>query len=147
MVAPVPDGCVAHSTEQSLAASGGAAPPAGAFWHTQYGGSHAQPDVADFGRFAAATAEHFRGRVDRYGIWNEPNYIAWLKPLNRAPALYRKLYLAGYKAIKANDGAAKVLIGETVPTPRVAEPWRRSSSCARWPASTTSTAASSAARS
>jgi len=78
-------------------------------------GKHPRPDVADFGRFAAATAEHFRGRVDRYGIWNEPNYIAWLKPLNRAPALYRKLYLAGYKAIKANDGAAKVLIGETVP--------------------------------
>ena len=23
------------------------------------------PDVADFGRFAAATTEHFRGRVDR----------------------------------------------------------------------------------
>ena len=28
-------------------------------------GKHPRPDVADFGRFAAATAEHFRGRVDR----------------------------------------------------------------------------------
>jgi hypothetical protein len=78
-------------------------------------GQHPRPNVRDFARFAAATADHFRGRVDRYGIWNEPNYIAWLKPLNRAPALYRKLYAAGYKAIKTNDASAKVLIGETVP--------------------------------
>ena len=78
-------------------------------------GKHPRPDIQDFARFAAATANHFRGRVDRYGIWNEPNYIAWLKPLNRAPALYRRIYLAGYKAIKSNDASAKVLIGETVP--------------------------------
>ena len=78
-------------------------------------GQHPRPNIPDFARFAAATAAHFRGRVDRYGIWNEPNYIAWLKPLNRAPALYRRIFLAGYKAIKANDASAKVLIGETVP--------------------------------
>jgi hypothetical protein len=78
-------------------------------------GRHPRPNIPDFARFAAATADHFRGRVDRYGIWNEPNYIAWLKPLNRAPALYRKIYSAGYRAIKANDASAKVLIGETVP--------------------------------
>jgi hypothetical protein len=78
-------------------------------------GKHPRPNVPDFARFAAATAQHFKGRVDRYGIWNEPNYIAWLKPLRRAPAMYRKIYAAGYKAIKANDASAKVLIGETVP--------------------------------
>ena len=55
-------------------------------------GQHPRPNVADFGRFAAATAEHFRGRVDRYGIWNEPNYKAWISPVKRAPAIYRKLY-------------------------------------------------------
>ena len=69
-------------------------------------GRHPRPDIQDFARFAAATANHFRGRVDRYGIWNEPNYVAWLKPLKRAPALYRRIYLAGYKAIKANDAGA-----------------------------------------
>jgi hypothetical protein len=78
-------------------------------------GQHPRPNVTDFGRFAAATANHFRGRVDRYAIWNEPNYIAWIKPINRAPAIYRKLYIAGYKAVKSNDAAAKVFIGETVP--------------------------------
>src|SRR4051794_10269575 len=78
-------------------------------------GQHPRPNVTDFGRFAAATANHFRGRVDRYAIWNEPNYIAWIKPQNRAPAIYRKLYIAGYKAVKSNDAAAKVFIGETVP--------------------------------
>jgi hypothetical protein len=78
-------------------------------------GRHPRPDVADYARFVAATADHFRGRVDRYAIWNEPNYIAWLSPQRRAPALYRRLYVAGYRAIKSTDASAKVLIGETVP--------------------------------
>jgi hypothetical protein len=74
-----------------------------------------RPNARRFGRFARAMAAHFRGRVDRYSIWNEPNYVSWLKPMDEAPALYRKLYLAGYRAIKRADPRAKVLIGETSP--------------------------------
>lgn len=74
-----------------------------------------KPSTREFGKFAATVAEHFAGRVDRYSIWNEPNWKTWLGPLKAAPSLYRQLYLKGYKAIKAADPAAKVLIGETAP--------------------------------
>ena len=78
-------------------------------------GRYPRPNVKEFATFANTTAAHFKGRVDRYSIWNEPNYIAWLAPQRKAPALYRRLYLAGYKAVKSADRGAKVLMGETVP--------------------------------
>ena len=77
-----------------------------------------QPSATEFGKFAAVVAEHFRGRVDRYSIWNEPNWKTWLGPLASGPKLYRSLYTQGYNAIKNADPAAKVLIGETAPFAR-----------------------------
>ena len=74
-----------------------------------------KPSAGEFGKFATVAAEHFRGRVDRYSIWNEPNWKTWLGPLSSGPALYRALYVKGYAAIKQADPAAKVLIGETAP--------------------------------
>ena len=50
----------------------------------------------EFGKWAGVVAEHFAGRVDRYSIWNEPNWKTWLGPLKAAPALYRSLYTRGY---------------------------------------------------
>jgi hypothetical protein len=77
-----------------------------------------RPNGRYFGEFAAALAAHFKGRVDRYSIWNEPNWRTWLGPLKNGPALYRSLYQRGYAAIKRADPAAKVLIGETSPSAR-----------------------------
>jgi hypothetical protein len=77
-----------------------------------------KPSASEFGKFASLAAEHFKGRVDRYSIWNEPNWKTWLGPLANGPALYRALYVKGYAAIKAADPAAKVLIGETAPFSR-----------------------------
>jgi hypothetical protein len=77
-----------------------------------------KPSAKEFGKFATLAAEHFKGRVDRYSIWNEPNWKTWLGPLSSGPNLYRALYIAGYKAIKTADPAAKVLIGETAPFSR-----------------------------
>jgi hypothetical protein len=77
-----------------------------------------KPDTREFGEFAGVVAEHFAGRVDRYSIWNEPNWRTWLGPLKSAPALYRSLYTRGYDAIKKADRRAKVLIGETSPFER-----------------------------
>jgi Cellulase (glycosyl hydrolase family 5) len=77
-----------------------------------------QPNTRYFGEFASALAAHFKGRVDRYSIWNEPNWRTWLGPLKKGPALYRSLYQRGYAAIKKADPAAKVLIGETSPYAR-----------------------------
>lgn len=82
-------------------------------------GDHKQgvikPDARLFGEFAAEAARHFKGRVDRYSIWNEPNYVAWLAPQRSAPSLYRALYTHAYDAIKKADSNAQVLIGETAP--------------------------------
>jgi hypothetical protein len=74
-----------------------------------------KPNTREFGEFAGVVAEHFAGRVDRYSIWNEPNWRTWLGPLKSGPALYRSLYTRGYDAIKEADPRAKVLIGETSP--------------------------------
>jgi hypothetical protein len=68
-----------------------------------------------FKRFAKAAALHFGSRVNRYSIWNEPNYRGWLSPVSKQAKLYRALYIYGYAAIKAANPAAKVLIGETSP--------------------------------
>jgi len=74
-----------------------------------------QSDPPWFARFARAAARHFAGRVDRYAIWNEPNWSAWLAPTKSAPQLYRSLYRAGYTAVKTVDPNAQVLFGELAP--------------------------------
>jgi hypothetical protein len=71
--------------------------------------------ASSFKAFAQAAAVHFRGRVGRYSIWNEPNFRGWLSPIKKSPKLYRALYLAGYGQIKKADPAAKVFIAETSP--------------------------------
>jgi hypothetical protein len=77
-----------------------------------------RPNTRYFTEFASALATHFKGRVDRYSIWNEPNWRSWLGPLKNGPSLYRSLYQRGYAAIKKADPKAKVLIGETSPYAR-----------------------------
>jgi hypothetical protein len=77
-----------------------------------------RPNPRYFGEFARVSARHFEGRIDRYSIWNEPNWRTWLQPLKQGPALYRALYTRAYAAIKRADRRAKVLIGETSPYAR-----------------------------
>ena len=74
-----------------------------------------KPNARRFAEFARDVARHFRGRVDRYSIWNEPNHKAWLAPVRSQGRIYRKLYVAGYRAIKRVNRHAKVFIGETAP--------------------------------
>jgi hypothetical protein len=68
-----------------------------------------------YGRFVRAAARHFKGRVKRYSIWNEPNHINWLAPKRAQASMYRRLYRRGYREIKRVDRHAQVLIGETAP--------------------------------
>jgi hypothetical protein len=70
------------------------------------------PSAARTGSFAAGVANHFRGRVTRYSVWNEPNLSYFLGPQAKAPGLYRNLYRAAYAAIKSVDPPAQVLYGE-----------------------------------
>jgi hypothetical protein len=74
-----------------------------------------KPNAGKFGAFTRSAAAHFRGRVSRYSIWNEPNYVGWLKPLRSGPKIYRGLMASGYRGIKSVDPGAQVLFGETVP--------------------------------
>jgi hypothetical protein len=77
-----------------------------------------KPSPREFGRFAAAISAHFRGRVTRYSVWNEPNWRNTLSPQQTAAKQYRALYLAAYSAIKATDPQAQVLFGELSPQSR-----------------------------
>src|SRR5581483_560196 len=48
--------------------------PAPAWATANHRVGHYKPSSSAFRAFATAAAEHFRGAVDRYSIWNEPNY-------------------------------------------------------------------------
>jgi hypothetical protein len=74
-----------------------------------------RPNARRFGEFVRATVRHFKGRVNTYVIWNEPNHKAWLEPVRTQASVYRKLYIAGYRAIKRVDRRARVFIAETAP--------------------------------
>lgn len=87
-------------------------------WATPKGTSakgYFKPSVRKYKKFVKAFARRYRGKVDRFSIWNEPNWHTWLAPLRKAPQIYRRLYLAGYKAIKKQHPRARVLIGELAP--------------------------------
>jgi GH35 family endo-1,4-beta-xylanase len=71
--------------------------------------------LADYEHYVRGVAKHFRHHVDRYSIWNEPNFRSWNSPLKGNAERYRKMYVAAYKIIRHYDGRAKVLIGETSP--------------------------------
>ena len=92
-----------------------------------------KPSPKRFGTWVKAVAKHFKGRVDIYAIWNEPNLVAWLAPKSTSARQYRALYQAAYKSVRASDHRAKILIGETSPfsTSRAARPiqWLRSMAC------------------
>jgi hypothetical protein len=73
------------------------------------------PDPRKYSAFVRTVVTHFKGKVDRYSLWNEPNWKSWLGPQKEAPRLYRGLYTAGYRAVKEVDPKAKVLMGELAP--------------------------------
>src|SRR3954470_2005598 len=109
------DALVVAAAQHGMAVQFNLTGPAPAFATSNHRIGPRRPSAKKFGEFAAAAAAHFRGHVERYAIWNEPNYVGWLAPLRSAPKLYRHLYQAGWAGVKRADGGAAVLIGETVP--------------------------------
>ncbi|MGH9158079.1 MAG: cellulase family glycosylhydrolase [Acidimicrobiales bacterium] len=81
-------------------------------WANGGGGSAVPPsDPGDYARFARWAAEHFRGRVSAWEVWNEPNdRYFWAADAARYAALVR----AAYPSFKAGDPAALVVAGSTV---------------------------------
>jgi hypothetical protein len=76
------------------------------------------PIPNEFARFAADVAKRYKGKIERYSIWNEPNWHSWLSPARTAAAQYRRLYLGAYSAIKRADHGAEVVLGELAPQAR-----------------------------
>jgi hypothetical protein len=67
-------------------------------------------DPAVFARFVQTVAARYRGLVDAYEIWNEPDITAFW---NGGPdaARYTALLKAGYAAVKGQDPSALVVSG------------------------------------
>jgi hypothetical protein len=80
--------------------------------------SFRRPGPKRFAAFAGATAKHFKGRVRRYEIWNEPNLKTSLMPISRSAQIYREMYMRAYRKIKAVSRKNQVLFGETAPHAR-----------------------------
>ncbi len=74
-----------------------------------------KPNKKLFAHFVRATVSHFKGRIRRFSMWNEPNWYTWISPHKKSPLLYRKLYQAGYKAAKKANPKAEVVMGELAP--------------------------------
>lgn len=71
------------------------------------------PNAALAGKFAEQVAMHFAGRVDRYGVWNEPNVSSFLRGDPRQAAKeYGLIYDKMRQAIKGVRPAAQVGFGE-----------------------------------
>lgn len=73
------------------------------------------PNPKLFAAFAGDIAKHFRGKVARFSVLNEPNLAVWLKPVKTSAVQYRTIYALSYSAIKRASPSAKVFFGETAP--------------------------------
>jgi hypothetical protein len=65
--------------------------------------------IAAFTRYVTWMVNHFRGRVEYYEIWNEPNIDYW-NPVSN-PEDYGKLFKAAIATIHQADPSAKAVFG------------------------------------
>jgi hypothetical protein len=79
-----------------------------------------RPNAKAFKQFAQVAGRHYSS-VHIWSIWNEPNLYSWLSPqrshgIPLSPSIYRNLYLAGYRGLKAGGHTGdKFLLGELMP--------------------------------
>jgi hypothetical protein len=91
-----------------------------------------RPSPEHFRRFFEAVARRFGTKVDAFSVWNEPNHPKFLLPQFErhhaaSGAMYRKLYLAARRGLKAAGQSRRTLLfGETAPrgTSRALAPLR-----------------------
>lgn len=77
------------------------------------------PDnLQDFYDYVFAVASRYRGRVEAYQIWNEPNLAREWGSRPPDPAGYVELLRAGYRAVKNADPGAIVISAGLAPTTR-----------------------------
>ncbi|MGU3432790.1 cellulase family glycosylhydrolase [Actinomycetes bacterium M1A6_2h] len=70
----------------------------------------APEDPTVYGEFAGMVAARYRGKVDAYEIWNEPNGRQYFGP-DPDPIRYTAMLVAAYAQIKAADPDAIVVTG------------------------------------
>jgi hypothetical protein len=80
------------------------------------------PKPSEYQAFMTAVGRHYGPLVDTFSVWNEPNHPDFLLPqFNKkhhavSGKLYRKLFLAAWKALRATgNGTKPLLMGETAP--------------------------------
>lgn len=86
-------------------------------WAQSTPGSFAPPtNLDDYGDYVAAVASRYKGRIQYYQIWNEPNnYPEWgEQPVD--PEAFTKLLCLAYRRIKEVDPSARILAPALSPT-------------------------------
>ena len=73
-------------------------------------------DFADYGDFCGQMAARYRGRVQAYQVWNEPNLHREWGNAKPDPVAYTQLLKVCYEAIKSADPAAIVISAALAPT-------------------------------
>ncbi|NLV73149.1 MAG: glycoside hydrolase family 5 protein [Chloroflexi bacterium] len=75
------------------------------------------PDnMQDLGDFLTALAQRYKGRVNAYQIWNEPNLAREWGGQTPDPAGFAEMLKVAYAAIKSQDDNALVISGGLSPT-------------------------------
>lgn len=82
--------------------------------------SYFKPSTKAFSNWVKTMVKHYKGKIRRWSIWNEPNFPYFLStkktPSSKnTPQLYCAIYKAGYAAVKSVDKKSKVLWGELAP--------------------------------
>ena len=73
-------------------------------------------ELQDFGDFCFALAERYKGRIQAYQVWNEPNLSREWGNRSPDPAEYVALLKVCYEGIKAADPEAIVISAGLAPT-------------------------------
>lgn len=78
-------------------------------------------DPGTFARYAAQTVAHFRGRVNSWEVWNEPNagFRFWRPSLRGDSRAYGRLLSDTVAAVRTLDPAVRVAFGGTVFIPQL----------------------------
>jgi GH35 family endo-1,4-beta-xylanase len=84
-------------------------------WVNENGGMQSAANATAYANFAKAAAEHFKGKVQHWEIWNEQNLSGPWSPPDAAS--YTRTLKAAYTAIKSVDPNSFVITGGLSPAP------------------------------
>ena len=97
-------------------------PPAWSRAAGNEGGTLAPPDdFADYGDFVYAVVSRYKGRINYYQIWNEPNIYPEWGEAAVDPEAYTELLKVGYTRAKEADPDVVILSAGLAPTTEVSE--------------------------